>query len=59
GNIGCISQLQSGLDYPVVHTVELLDWAYGGPVPPGLEALEGFSTPVPQPQRSADDYIGS
>ncbi|MEQ1672691.1 MAG: glycolate oxidase subunit GlcF, partial [Hyphomicrobium sp.] len=33
GNIGCISQLQSGLDYPVVHTVELLDWAYGGPVP--------------------------
>ncbi|MEQ1652440.1 MAG: glycolate oxidase subunit GlcF [Hyphomicrobium sp.] len=59
GNIGCISQLQSALDYPVVHTVELLDWAYGGPVPPGLEALEGFSTPVPQPRRSADDYISA
>ena len=40
------------LDCPVVHTVELLDWAYGGPVPPGLEALQRFSTPVPQPARS-------
>ena len=57
GNIGCISQLQSGLDIPVVHTVELLDWAYGGPVPPGLENLERFSTDVPQPLRPVDDYI--
>jgi glycolate oxidase iron-sulfur subunit len=57
GNIGCISQLQSGLDVPVVHTVELLDWAYGGPVPPGLEGLERFSTDVPQPLRPVDDYI--
>jgi glycolate oxidase iron-sulfur subunit len=57
GNIGCITQLQSGLDTPVVHTVELLDWAYGGPVPPGLEALEGYSTDVPQPPRGVDDYI--
>jgi glycolate oxidase iron-sulfur subunit len=57
GNIGCISQLQSGLDIPVVHTVELLDWAYGGPVPPGLEGLERFSTEVPQPLRRVDDYI--
>ena len=31
GNIGCIEQLQQGLDIPVVHTVELLDWATGGP----------------------------
>jgi glycolate oxidase iron-sulfur subunit len=57
GNIGCISQLQSGLDTPVVHTVELLDWAYGGPLPPGLEGLEQYSTKVPQPPRSVDDYI--
>jgi glycolate oxidase iron-sulfur subunit len=57
GNIGCITQLQTGLDMPVVHTVELLDWAYGGPVPPGLEGLEGYTTAVPQPPRSADDYI--
>ena len=59
GNIGCIQQLQSGLDYPVVHTVELLDWAYGGPVPKGLESLAEFSTPVPQPSRTADDYISA
>ena len=59
GNIGCITQLQAGLETPVVHTVELLDWAYGGPVPPGLEALERFSTAVPQPNRAVDDYIGA
>ncbi|MFP6734311.1 MAG: glycolate oxidase subunit GlcF [Rhodospirillales bacterium] len=37
GNIGCIEQLASGTHIPVVHTVELLDWATGGPRPPGLE----------------------
>jgi glycolate oxidase iron-sulfur subunit len=36
GNLGCITQLQRGLDVPIVHTVELLDWAYGGPKPSGL-----------------------
>lgn len=36
GNIGCMIQLRSGLDVPVVHTVELLDWATGGPKPSGL-----------------------
>ncbi|MDO5758050.1 MAG: glycolate oxidase subunit GlcF [Rhodobacterales bacterium] len=36
GNIGCMMQIGSGTDVPVVHTVELLDWATGGPVPPGL-----------------------
>jgi glycolate oxidase iron-sulfur subunit len=35
GNIGCITQLQSGAR-PVVHTAELLDWASGGPKPPAL-----------------------
>ena len=60
GNIGCISQLSNGLDIPVVHTVELLDWSYGGPVPPGMEALEQFSTPVPHPpMRTVDDYISA
>lgn len=59
GNIGCISQLQSGLDIPVVHTVELLDWAYGGPVPAGMEALQTFVTDVPTPQRRVDDYISA
>ena len=36
GNIGCLRQIGSGMDKPVVHTVELLDWAYGGPIPRAL-----------------------
>lgn len=36
GNIGCITQIASGTGIPVVHTVELLDWATGGPVPGAL-----------------------
>jgi glycolate oxidase iron-sulfur subunit len=38
GNIGCATQIALKAEAPVVHTVELLDWAYGGP-PPG--ALRG------------------
>ncbi|MEP4562639.1 MAG: heterodisulfide reductase-related iron-sulfur binding cluster, partial [Nitratireductor sp.] len=38
GNIGCMTQIGAGSDLPVVHTVELLDWAYGGPKPAGLPA---------------------
>jgi glycolate oxidase iron-sulfur subunit len=33
GNIGCLTQIASGTKVPVVHTVELLDWATGGPRP--------------------------
>ncbi|MDE2364307.1 MAG: glycolate oxidase subunit GlcF [Hyphomicrobiales bacterium] len=36
GNIGCITQLASGTQTPVAHTIELLDWACGGPAPNGL-----------------------
>ena len=58
GNIGCISQLESHLDIPIAHTVELLDWAFGGPVPRGLEALEQFVSEVPQPRRYVpDDFL--
>jgi glycolate oxidase iron-sulfur subunit len=39
GNLGCMTQLSTGTDTPIVHTVELLDWATGGPVPPVLERL--------------------
>ncbi|WP_294537820.1 glycolate oxidase subunit GlcF [uncultured Rhodoblastus sp.] len=38
GNIGCIVQIAAKTALPVVHTVELLDWATGGPRPPGLSA---------------------
>ena len=33
GNIGCMAQLAPVLDAVVVHPVELLDWATGGPKP--------------------------
>jgi len=36
GNIGCITQLAGKAGVPVVHTVELLDWATGGPRPAGV-----------------------
>jgi glycolate oxidase iron-sulfur subunit len=37
GNIGCIVQLAPALGVPIVHTVELLDWATGGPKPAALD----------------------
>ena len=36
GNIGCMTQIAGATAIPVVHTVELLDWAYGGPQPAAL-----------------------
>ena len=62
GNIGCISQLAPGCDVPVVHTVELLDWATGGPLPRALKAAEpncrrtiagisSESASIPEPMR--------
>jgi len=58
GNIGCIAQLEKGMEIPIVHTVELLDWAFGGPVPRGLEGLAKFVTDVPEPPRFVpDDYL--
>ncbi len=36
GNIGCMEQIGGGVAIPVVHTVELLDWATGGPCPEAL-----------------------
>ena len=52
GNLGCITQIQHGTPIPVVHTVELLDWACGGPVPRGLERFESAVTDVPEPART-------
>jgi glycolate oxidase iron-sulfur subunit len=36
GNIGCMMQIGGATGVPVVHTVELMDWATGGPTPPAL-----------------------
>jgi glycolate oxidase iron-sulfur subunit len=47
GNIGCMMQIGSGTEVPIVHTVELLDWATGGPRPAGLDAPGKREVPVP------------
>ena len=39
GNVGCAVQIASTAEVPVVHTVELLDWASGGPPPSALAAI--------------------
>jgi glycolate oxidase iron-sulfur subunit len=46
GNIGCITQLAAGSAIPVVHTVELLDWATGGPMPEALAAMASSTAPA-------------
>lgn len=38
-NIGCMTQLAPRLDVPVVHLVELLDWATGGERPAALQGV--------------------
>ncbi|MEJ6478563.1 MAG: glycolate oxidase subunit GlcF [Octadecabacter sp.] len=47
GNIGCMIQIGGGTDVPIVHTVELLDWATGGPQPPALTATGKREPQVP------------
>jgi glycolate oxidase iron-sulfur subunit len=37
GNIGCMTQIGQATATPVLHTVELIDWATGGPVPEQLK----------------------
>ncbi|WP_027244849.1 glycolate oxidase subunit GlcF [Leisingera daeponensis] len=47
GNIGCMMQIGSGTELPIMHTVELLDWATGGPQPPALTAPGKRAPEVP------------
>jgi glycolate oxidase iron-sulfur subunit len=57
GNIGCITQIATGTGIPVVHTVELIDWATGGPAPEGLRSE--FSIAPASPADSGDVRKGS
>ena len=41
GNLGCMIQIGSGTDIPIMHTVELLDWATGGPKPASFSGPSG------------------
>jgi glycolate oxidase iron-sulfur subunit len=47
GNIGCMMQIGSASGIPIVHTVELLDWATGGPRPPALDRAVAAEPQVP------------
>ena len=49
GNIGCMMQIGSGTDIPIVHTVELLDWATGGPIPTALAGNADVQDASPVP----------
>jgi glycolate oxidase iron-sulfur subunit len=48
GNIGCMMQIGSGTGVPVVHTVELLDWASGGPKPRALAEAGRAAGAIPR-----------
>jgi glycolate oxidase iron-sulfur subunit len=48
GNIGCINQLEGSDAPPIVHTVELLNWAYNGACPAELKHLRGRITSMHQ-----------
>jgi glycolate oxidase iron-sulfur subunit len=46
GNIGCITQIAAGTAIPVVHPVELIDWATGGPEPAALRGNRITAAPA-------------
>ncbi|MGL4289558.1 MAG: heterodisulfide reductase-related iron-sulfur binding cluster [Phreatobacter sp.] len=55
GNIGCITQIAKGFaererSIPIVHTVELLDWVTGGPLPQALAEARLGESPATAPQ---------
>jgi glycolate oxidase iron-sulfur subunit len=52
GNIGCMTQLAPASAVPIVHTVELLDWATGGPLPAALEGRIPEDMPALEPAAS-------
>ncbi|WP_281980998.1 glycolate oxidase subunit GlcF [Thalassorhabdomicrobium marinisediminis] len=58
GNIGCMMQIGQATQVPIVHTVELLDWATGGPRPPALDAPPGVPN-LRTPATIAPDAAGS
>jgi glycolate oxidase iron-sulfur subunit len=55
GNLGCMVQIASATAIPVVHLVELIDWATGGPAPSRLEKrpTEG----VPEGPNDRKDHV--
>lgn len=59
GNIGCLTQIAQYSGTPVVHTVELLDWAHGGDMPLALrDARLEMQAPVATAQETATSSPG-
>ena len=56
GNIGCMTQIASGTSIPVVHPVELIDWATGGPRPAGLTG-RARAMPSADPETAASSAL--
>jgi glycolate oxidase iron-sulfur subunit len=54
GNLGCMVQIGRFAQAPIVHTVELLDWATGGPIPPAL-ADKRLRDPAPRGAQAAEE----
>ena len=52
GNIGCITQLGRYCERPVIHTVELLDWATGGPKPASIAHIDPSPVSAPKIEQS-------
>ena len=58
GNIGCMMQIGIGTDIPIVHTVELLDWAQGGPSPDALAKARFESSTTSSFSKPAAEQAG-
>ncbi len=54
GNLGCMVQIGRFAMAPTVHTVELLDWATGGPMP---ENLKGGALREPAPALAVEPSV--
>jgi glycolate oxidase iron-sulfur subunit len=59
GNIGCITQIAAGTELPAVHTVELIDWATGGPCPPALREYRPRPAMHPSTAAAEPDLAGT
>ena len=60
GSLACLKHLEGEVTRPIVHTIELVDWAHGGPVPPGLEHLAGDIEDVPGARHlDVDDFLSA
>jgi len=58
GNVGCMAQLRTATTLPVVHTVELLDWATGGPRPAEIRGAPAGASEG-RPSRGRGGFSGA